>query len=158
MPVSTTLLPRSLRPKREKVFGHAHGHALDRNAKMRIMVYARAWSAQHKQPGQHHGPLTRAFMDVLEALLWGFHNSRTGLCFPSYQAIAAKARCCRDTVCEAIKTLEAAEVLTWVNRIIREPVRERDLFGRWAVRWRVVRTSNAYLFRDPLPCATGKRG
>ena len=36
----------------------------------------------------------------------------------------------------------------------REPhdriqVRERDLFGRWASRWRVIRTSNAYVFRDP---------
>jgi hypothetical protein len=28
-------------------------------------------------------------------------------------------------------------------------VRERDLFGRWAARWRVIRTSNAYVLRDP---------
>jgi hypothetical protein len=52
--------------------------------------------------------------------------------------------------------LEFAGVLTWVNRIMRERVRERDLFGQWAYRWRVVRTSNAYLFRDPLPCAEGR--
>jgi hypothetical protein len=25
-------------------------------------------------------------------------------------------------------------------------VREVDLFGRWASRWRVIRTSNAYMF------------
>ena len=49
---------------------------------------------------------------------------------PSYEAIAAKAECCRDTVCEAIKALAFAGVLTWVNRISRERVRERDLFGR----------------------------
>ena len=27
-----------------------------------------------KQQGQHTGPITRAFMDVLRALLYGFHN------------------------------------------------------------------------------------
>jgi hypothetical protein len=31
-----------------------------------------------------------------------------------------------------------------INRIWREQVRERDLFGQWATRWRIVRTSNAY--------------
>src|SRR4051812_11322680 len=68
-------------------------------------------------------------------------------------ASAARAKCHRDTVYQAIKALEAADVLTWVNRIVREQVRERDLLGKWATRWRIVRTSNAYLFRDPLPCA-----
>ena len=34
------------------------------------------------------GPITRTFLEVLEALLWGFHNARTGCCFPSYEAIA----------------------------------------------------------------------
>ena len=40
-------------------------------------------------------------------------------------------------------------MLTWVHRIARIQVRERDLFGRIASRWRVIRTSNAYVFRDP---------
>jgi hypothetical protein len=149
-------LPNHLRPRREKVFGPPRGISLDRNAKARIMVYARAWSVKHRLPGQHRGPLTRAFLEVLEALLWGFHNSRSGLCFPSYEAIATKAECCRDTVYEAIRALEAADVLTWVNRIVREQVRERDLFGKWSSRWRLLRTSNAYVFRDPLPCAVGR--
>ena len=149
MPVSA-ILPKPLRPRREKVFGPAGGIPLDRNAKVRIMVYAKAWNTRHRQPGQHRGPLTRAFLEVLQAMLWGFHNSKTGRCFPSYEAIAKKAGCCRDTVYEAIQALEAADVLTWVNRIVR------DLFGQWATRWRVVRTSNAYLFRDPLPCAEGR--
>jgi Helix-turn-helix domain len=87
--------------------------------------------------------------EVLEALLWGFHNARSGRCFPSYEAIAVKAECCRDTVYEALKALELAGVLTWHHRIARIQVRERDLFGRWASRWRVIRTSNAYVFRDP---------
>jgi Helix-turn-helix domain len=99
--------------------------------------------------GPHRGPITRAFLEVLEALLWGFHNSRDGRCFPSYEAIATKAECARSTVAEALKVLEWAGVLTWAHRIARIQVRERDLFGRWASRWRVIRTSNAYVFRDP---------
>jgi len=146
-------LPAGYRRRREKVFGDGRGYPLDRNAKARIMVYARAWSARHKQPGQHRGPLTRATLEVLAALLWGFHNSRDGRCFPSYETIAARAQCCRDTVYEAIRALEAAEILTWVNRLIRVQFRELDLFGKLALRSRLIRTSNAYTFRDPLPCA-----
>jgi hypothetical protein len=146
-------LPAGFRRRREKVFGHGGGQPLDRNAKARIMVYARAWSARHKRPGQHRGPLTRATLEVLEALLWGFHNSRDGRCFPSYETIAARAQCCRDTVYEAIRALEAAAILTWVNRLIRVQFRELDLFGKLALRSRLIRTSNAYVFRDPLPCA-----
>jgi hypothetical protein len=149
-------LPGGFRRRREKVFGHGGGQPLDRNAKARIMVYARAWSARHRRPGQHRGPLTRATLEVLEALLWGFHNSRDGRCFPSYETIALRAQCCRDTVYEAIRALEAAEILTWVNRLIRVQFRELDLFGKLALRSRLIRTSNAYVFRDPMPCAQGR--
>ena len=141
--------------RREKVFGPGRAVPLDRNAKARIMAYARAWGARHRQSGQHRGPITRAFLEVLEALLWDFHNSRDGRCFPSYETIAAKAECARSTVAEALKVLEWAGVLTWVHRIARIQVRERDLFGRWASRWRVIRTSNAYVFRDPEPRVAG---
>ena len=147
------VLPGRFSRRREKIFGQGRGIPLDRNAKARIMVYARAWSARHRRPGQHRGPLTRATLEVLEALLWGFHNSRDGRCFPSYETIALRAQCCRDTVYEAIRALEAAEILTWVNRLIRVQYRELDLFGKLALRSRLVRTSNAYVFRDPLPCA-----
>jgi hypothetical protein len=50
---------------------------------------------------------------------------------------------------EAIKALEWAGVLTWQNRITRIRERCRDLWGREGWRWRVIRTSNAYAFRDP---------
>jgi hypothetical protein len=135
--------------RREKVFGPGRAVPLDRNAKARIQAYARAWSRQHAQPGQHKGPITRAFLDVLEALLWGFHNSRTGCCFPSYERIAEKAECCRRTVAEALKVLEWAGVLNWQHRITRIRERCTDLFGREGWRWRVIRTSNAYQFIDP---------
>jgi hypothetical protein len=76
--------------------------------------------------------------------------SRDGRCFPSYGAIAAKAECARSTVAAALKVLELARALAWQHRIARIRVCERNLFGQWANRWRVIRTSNAYVFRDPL--------
>ena len=138
-----------MRRRREKVFGPGRAVPLDRNAKARITAYARAWTARNRQPGQHKGPITRAFLDVLQALLWGFHNSRSGVCFPSYERIAEKAGCCRRTVAEALKVLEWAGVLSWQHRITRIRERCTDLFGRQGWRWRVIRTSNAYQFINP---------
>ena len=139
-----------MRPaRREKVFGPGRTVPLDRNAKARITAYARAWDRRHRQPGQRGGALGRAALDVLSALLWAFHNARSGCCFPSYEGIAEKAGVARSTVAEAIKALEFAGVLTWQNRITRIRERCTDLFGRDDWRWRVIRTSNAYVFRDP---------
>src|SRR5512147_3194527 len=145
-------------PRREKVFGAAPGVPLDRNAKARLMVYVRAYNARMKERGQHTGHVTRAFMDVLRALLYAFHNSRDGRCFPSYERIAARANCCRATVYEAIRALETAGVLTWVNRLTKIRVPERDLFGRIVTRWKVIRTSNSYSFRAPKGDGTTCRG
>jgi len=142
--------------RREKVFGAGRAVPLDRNAECRVAAYARAWSARNRRPGQaHKGPITRALLEVLQALLWGFHNSRDGRCFPSYEAIADRAGCARSTVAEALKVLELARVMTWQHRIARARVRQRDLFGRWSNRWTVIRTSNAYVFRDPKVSADG---
>ena len=138
-----------MRSRREKVFGPGRAVPLDRNAKCRIQAYARAWSHRNRSPSQHKGPVTRAFLDVLHALLWQFHNSRTGCCFPSYERIAEKAGCARSTVAEALRVLEWAGVLSWQHRIARIREACTDLFGRNAWRWRVIRTSNAYAFRDP---------
>ena len=146
-------LPRHLRPRREKVFGPGPAIRLDGNAKARVWSFAQGWTAKHREAGQHRGPITRAFMEILKALLWGFHNNETGRCFPSYETIAMRARCNRDTVYEAIRIFEQADILTWVNRITRIKVKELDLFGHKVWRWQTIRTSNAYIFRDPLPCA-----
>ena len=130
--------------RREKIFGPGRAVPLDRNAKARIAAYARTWDRLHRQPGQRGGALGRAALDVLGALLWAFHNARSGVCFPSYERIAEKAGCARSTVAEAIKALEFAGVLTWQNRITRIRERCQDLWGRSGWQWRVVRTSNAY--------------
>lgn len=141
-------LPSHMRGRREKVFGYGRPIPLDRNAKARIMVLARAMS-RRTEPGKAYGILTAKFLAVLGALLWGFHNTKDGRCFPSYEAIAERADCHRDTVYEAIKALERAGILSWVNRLIRVREGVKDLFGRATGRVRVLRTSNAYTFRDP---------
>jgi Helix-turn-helix domain len=144
------LPPRHLRPRREKVFGDGRPMPLDRNGKVRVITFTRALM-RRTEPGKHYGVITAKAFAVAEALLWGFHNARSGLCFPSYETIADKAGCARSTVAEAIKALEDAGVLTWVNRItrIREPM--QNLFGHWVSRWRTIRISNAYSFKDPCP-------
>ena len=150
-PQASSVAPAAvpMKARREKVFGPGRAVPLDRNAKARIAAYARAWDRRHRQPGQRGGALGRAALDVLGALLWVFHNAGSGCCFPSYETIAAKSGCARSTVAEAIKALEFAGVLTWQNRITRIRERCRDLFGRDGWRWRVIRTSNAYVFQDP---------
>jgi hypothetical protein len=142
-------VPRHLRPRREKIFGSAPEHRLDGNAKARVWAAASAYNSANRKPGQHQGPLTWATLRVLRALLWRFHGADGGgRCFPSYEKIAAVAKCHRDTVCVAIKVLEDAGILTWVNRIARIRRREHDLLGQLVSV--VIRTSNAYRFIDPL--------
>lgn len=142
-------IPNHLRRRREKVFGDGRPQPLDREAKLRIMTRARALK-QRTAKGKHYGQLTAKCLDVLEALLWSFHNARSGLCFPSLEKIAEKAKVARSTVSVAIKALEDAGLLSWVNRIVRVKDSALDLFGHWVNRWRILRTSNGYQLFDPL--------
>jgi hypothetical protein len=151
-------LPNHLRPRREKIFGPAPSHRLDGNAKARLWAAAGAYNSANRVPRQHQGPLTWATLRVLRVLLWRFHNADGGgRCFPSYERIAAAAKCHRDTVCEAIKALEDANIVSWVHRLTRMRRREQDLFGHWGSVWQVVRTSNGYQFLDPLDREPGRR-
>ena len=143
------------RPKREKVFGEGRAIPLDRNAKARIWAYALARTAKLRRPGQHRGPLSRATLDVLRTLLWGFHNGISGRCFPSYERIADRARVHRATAARAIAALEREGVLTWENRLVRQRVAIEGLFGpQWVMVPR--RTSNAYRFYDYRRDAFGR--
>ncbi len=138
------------RKRREKLFGDGRPRPMDGNAKARVMVYARALM-RRTEAGKAYGAITAKALAVLEALLWGFHNARSGLCFPSYEKIAERAGCARSTVAEAIKALEDAGVLSWVNRIKRVAEASIDLFGHRIRKTRVLRTSNGYQFIDPQP-------
>ena len=72
------------------MFGIGRPRALDRNAKARIMHLARCLS-RRTEKGKAYGEITAKALAVLEALLWGFHNAKSGLCFPSYEKIAEAA-------------------------------------------------------------------
>jgi len=124
---------------REKLFGDGRLVPLDGNGKARIKVLMRAL-VHSTEPGKHYGALTAKAEEVGKALLWIFHNAKTGKCIPSYETIAKAAGCHRDTVAEAIRMLEAAGILTWCNRRARVTVR--------GVR-KVIRISNSYRFIDP---------
>ena len=89
-------------------------------------------------------------------MLWLIHDGRSGQCNPYYATIASKAGCAMSTVCEAVKALELAGILSWVNRIVRVRIRECDLFGQWMTTRRVLRTSNAYVFHDPKAAERSK--
>jgi hypothetical protein len=135
--------------RREKVFDYGRCVPLDRNAKVRVMMLARAL-ARRTEPGRAYGAVTAKMLAVLGALLWGFHNAASGKCFPSYESIADRAACSRTTVYSAIRTLEQLGIMTWVNRIKRVREWVPGLFGKVSAwRWRVIRTSNAYAFTDP---------
>jgi hypothetical protein len=89
------------------------------------------------EKGRAYGVVTAKALSVLERLLWGFHNAKSGHCYPGYERIAEAAGCARSTVAEALKALEDAGLLTWVQRVKR--VREScpDLIGDDGWRWRV---------------------
>ena len=127
----------SPRRKRGKRFGRGpRVPVLDRNARTRLIVYLRGWSALRRQPGQHRtGPLTDKHIQVLFALL-GFQNPQSGHCFPSHARIAERANCHPDTVNEALKQFECTGMVTWEHCLERKGSR-------------VTRTSNCYFFRDP---------
>jgi Helix-turn-helix domain len=135
--------------RREKVFGMGRPRALDRNAKVRIMHWARCLS-RRTEKGRAYGVVTAKALAVLEALLWAFHNAKSGLCFPSYETIAEAAHCARSTVAEAIRALEDAGIMSWVHRLKRVRVACQGLFGD-ETRTVPQRTSNAYHFTDPSP-------
>jgi hypothetical protein len=118
---------------------------MDRNAKAKLMHRARALT-HATEKGRAYGVITAKALAVFQALLWGFHNAKSGLCFPSYERIAEAAHCARSTVYEAIAALEAAELLTWVNRLKRAREAISGLPGVGASRVRVLRASNGYAF------------
>jgi hypothetical protein len=68
--------------------------SLDRNAKARITMLARALS-RRTEKGKHYGVITAKFCAVLDALLWGFHNAATGRCFPSAGRRSLAPMCCK---------------------------------------------------------------
>jgi hypothetical protein len=68
---------------------------------------------------------------VLEALLWAFHNGKSVL--PVLRDNRRAAGCARSTVAEALRALEDAGILSWVQRINRVRIERRELHMAWAI-------------------------
>ena len=143
--------------RREKVFGDGQPRPMSRNLKLRLMKLARARMLA-REPGQHWGAIKAKHLQVFAALLWSFHNAKTGLCYPSLDSIAERAGCARSTVALALRALEDARLLTWVHRLKRVHERVLNLFGEGVhgQRSRVERTSNGYQFSMPPDVESSK--
>ena len=155
---STSLLESNRHSRRrEKVFGEGRPRPMTTGLKGRLMRLARALM-RRTEPGRPWGQISAKHLEVFEALLWGFHNARTGLCFPSYDTIAERAGCARSTVALALIALEEAGLLTWVHRLKRVYERVNNMFGEGVhgQRSRVERTSNGYRFADPPDVESSK--
>ena len=126
--------------RRPKVFGYTYGPVLDRNARALLLHRARSFM-RRTAPGRAYGELTAKHLQVLEALVYGFLNSRDGRCFPSLAKIAERAGCAVSTVQLAIAALERVGLLGWVHRLKRVWIDGR---------WRVHRTSNGYAINSSI--------
>ena len=110
----------------EKQFGTLYGPALKRGDKTACIANLHA--EIEKRGGVPYG-----WIRIYEVLLFGFYNPRTGECFPSHKAIAAKARCGVSTVQRALKWAREHHLIVWAHGVVRDG-------------WRVLRTSNRYAF------------
>ena len=111
---------------------------LDRNDKARIIYLAEKTELRTKAKGRKAGAIGQGGLQVLRCLLHQFHNTSTGQCDPGYTAIQARTGMCRAAVAEAIKRLEATGIICVMRRLVRNG-------------WRVVQTTNAYLFPASTP-------
>lgn len=157
---STSVLPSQNRHdrRREKVFGDGKPRPMSTNIKKRLMKLARVAMRSPREPGKPWGRISAKHLEVFKALLWDFHNAKTGLCFPSYKTIADKADCAPSTVGLALIALEEAGLLDWVHRLKRRYETVKNLFGEGVhgQRSRVERTSNGYRFPDPPDVESSK--
>ena len=110
----------------EKQFGPDYGSALRRGDKTTCIINLR--SEIDRLGGVPYG-----WVKIYETLLFGFYNPRNGHCFPSHQAIAAKARCGTRTVQRALNWARQNNLIQWSHGLVRDG-------------WRVFRTSNRYAF------------
>lgn len=120
--------------RRAKIFGFGRAIPLDRNQKAKLAFLARSHLRARR--------ITSRAFQVFEALLWGFHNAKSGRCYPSYERISEKVGCARSTVALALRALESFQLLTWHNRIVRVRIKEVIY---------LIRTSNAYQFPCLVP-------
>jgi DNA-binding MarR family transcriptional regulator len=130
-------------------FGAPERRKLDRNLIAKILFCAEALDRRTRAKGQHGGLLKPKGLDVLRALLRRFYSHRDGTCFPSYDAIAEAAGCCRATVATKLRILEQLGIIETIRRKVVASFTSRAHRVRFDV---AVQTSNAYglTYRSPI--------
>jgi DNA-binding Lrp family transcriptional regulator len=128
-------------------FGPPEARKLDKNVVARILFLAEALDRRTRAKGQHGGLLKAKGLDVLRALLRRFYSYRTGECFPSWDAIAEAAGCCRETVRRKLAMLEQLGIIKAIRRKVVETFTSRAHRVRFDV---AVQTSNSYVFNIPV--------
>jgi hypothetical protein len=128
-------------------FGEPERRKLDRNLVARILFLAEALERRTRAKGQHGGILKGKGLDVLRALLRGFYSYRTGECFPSWDAIAEAAGCCRETVRQKLRVLEQIGIIETIRRKVVQTFTSRAHRVRFDF---AVQTSNSYVFNLPI--------
>lgn len=133
---------------RATLFGLPTPQILDPNRKRKLLDLARrAVHSTAIDAGLDR--LTGNHVLVYEALLWRYHRNSTSRCFPSLETIGQWVGIAVDTVCEALRRLEALGLITWTHRIRRVLAPSLDPASGLPTRFRVLRTSNAYRFTMP---------
>jgi hypothetical protein len=111
--------------------------AIDRNLKARIWQYCHAYNRDHRTEDMHVGPITRAFQDVLRAVMWLACSPKRSAW--SYETVAREANVGRDTVRAANTVLRSAGLISWTNT------------WQWNDRARrVCKSLNRYVLHDPI--------
>jgi hypothetical protein len=103
----------------------------------------RRWIAVHERRASTAAYLKAKDLDVLRALLRRFYSHRDGTCFPSYDAVAEAAGCCRATVAAKLRILEQLGIVETIRRKVIASFTSRVHRVRFDV---AVQTSNSYRF------------
>ena len=129
-------------------FGPPERRKLDRNLVARLLFAAEALDRRTRTKGQHGGLLKGKGLDVLRALLRRFYSHRDGTCYPSYEAIAEAAGCCRATVAVKLSILAGLGIIEAIRRKVVASFTSAVHRVRFDV---AVQTSNGYVFNFALP-------
>lgn len=130
---------RATTSNRQTAFGLI-SRPLDGNAKAKLWAKARTFVGP-REKFKHHGRLSLYALEVFRALLWRFHNSKSGQCFPGYEKLMKATGFCRETIARSLDMLEGCGLLRVQHRLIR--VRVPDPVTQFMV-LRPIRTSNSY--------------
>lgn len=127
-----------------------HCRPLDRNAKARIMFVCEALERRTKLPGRRNGIVSVIGIIVLRALLFRFHNSKSGLLCPSYDALKKHTGLCKQSIATALARLELAGVAKITRRLCRQQVhRTSPITGADELVALTTNATNLYALSEP---------